>query len=170
MKIRPSNRSDARAMARVYVKTWRDTYLSLIPFGYLYEMSESHHEHAFVRELDSRQGAGFVAEEAGRVVGFVSGGNERRGDRVYAGEIYALYVLKNFQRRGAGRGLVAALAGELNRAGTYSMLVRVLRENPCRRFYERLNGVYMRSERQSFSNTLVEVAVYGWPDTTLIGD
>jgi hypothetical protein len=89
MKIRPSNRSDARAMARVYVKTWRDTYLSLIPFGYLSEMSESHHEHAFVR---------------------------------------------------------------------------------CRRFYERLNGVYMRSERQSFSGSLVEVAVYGWPDTTLIGD
>jgi len=51
-----------------------------------------------------------VAEDAGRVVGFITGGDERNKDDIYRGEIYTLYVLKHFQRRGIGGRLVSALA------------------------------------------------------------
>ena len=168
MRIRPATRSDTHAMARIYVQTWRDTYLSVIPYGYLFEMSATEHERAFLHELTRTRALGFVAEEAGNVVGFVSGGPERHGDWVYGGEVYALYVLKNFQRRGLGTELVWALAKKMRRSGVHSMLVRVLRLNPYRRFYRKVNGTYLKTEQQLFAGESVEVEVYGWLDTSLI--
>ena len=155
-------------MSRIYVKTWRDTYLSVIPFGYLFGMSESRQEQAFLNELSSRQTISFVAEDAGRVVGFITGGDERNKDDIYRGEIYTLYVLKHFQRRGIGGRLVSALAARLNRNGIYSMLVRVLKLNPYRRFYQKINGTYLRTERLPFAGEVMDVEAYGWLDTSLI--
>ena len=168
MVIRPSQITDAHAMASIYVQTWHDTYLSVVPFGYLFDMSVSRQEQAFADEIGSRRIAGFVAEHAGRVVGFVTGGRERHGDDVYSGEIFTLYVLKNLQRRGIGRKLVAALAAQLRQAGIYSMLVRVLKLNPYRRFYQQIHGTYLKTEHQPFAGDSLEVEVYGWLDTTLI--
>jgi ribosomal protein S18 acetylase RimI-like enzyme len=155
-------------MSRIYVKTWRDTYLSVIPFGYLFGMSESRQEQAFLNELSSRQTISFVAEDAGRVVGFITGGDERNKDDIYRGEIYTLYVLKHFQRRGIGGRLVSALATRLNRNGIYSMLVRVLKLNPYRRFYQKINGTYLKTERLPFAGEVMDVEAYGWLDTGLI--
>jgi len=155
-------------MSRIYVKTWRDTYLSVIPFGYLFGMSESRQEQAFLNELSSRQTVSFVAEDAGRVVGFITGGDERNKDDIYRGEIYTLYVLKHFQRRGIGGRLVSALATRLNRNGIYSMLVRVLKLNPYRRFYQKINGTYLKTERLPFAGEVMDVEAYGWLDTSLI--
>ena len=75
--------------------------------------------------------------------GLISGGYARQADDIYDGEIYALYVLRNYQRQGIGTQLMLALATALNRNDIYSMLVWVLEHNPCRRFYERLNGMVL---------------------------
>ena len=168
MVIRPSQRTDAHTMSRIYVKTWRDTYLSVIPFGYLFGMSEPRQEQAFIHEISSKQTVSFVAEDGGRVVGFITGGTERNGDDIYSGEIYTLYVLKQFQRRGIGGKLVSALATRLNQNGIYSMLVRVLKLNPYRRFYQKINGTVIRAERLPFAGEIMDVEAYGWLDTTLI--
>ena len=168
MVIRPSQRTDAHLMSRIYVQSWLDTYLSVIPYGYLLEMSVPQHEQAFFNELNSEQIISFVAEDAGRGVGFINGGYERNGDVIYSGEIYTLYVLKNFQRQDIGGKLVSALAMQLNQAGIYSMLVRVLKLNPYRRFYKKINGIYLKTECLPFAGEIMEMEVYGWLDTTLI--
>ncbi len=168
MVIRPSQKTDAHTMSCIYVQTWRDTYLSVIPYAYLYKMSVSQHEQAFFDELTSNQIVSFVAEDVGRVVGFITGGYERDGDPIYSGEIYTLYVLKNLQRKGIGAKLVSALAGRFSQSGVYSLLVRVLRDNPYRRFYIKINGTYLRTQRRSFAGAMLDVETYGWLDTTLI--
>jgi len=170
MRIRPSKKNDARSIACIYVQTWQDTYLSLVPFGYLYAMSQRQLEQEFINELKSKKVISFVAEDGGEVVGFASGGRERHGDYIYRGEIYALYVLKNHQRQGLGTELVSALATKLNHFGIYSMLVWVLEHNPYRRFYEKLNGIYLRKQRLPFAGEMLDTAAYGWIDTNLIHD
>jgi GNAT superfamily N-acetyltransferase len=167
MVIRPSQRTDAHSMSRIYVQTWQDTYLSVVPYAYLLTMSVSQHENAFYNELKSRRITSFVAEDAGRVIGFITGGYERHGNDIYCGEIFTLYVLKNSQRRGAGTKLVSALATQFNRDGIYSMLVRVLKLNPYRRFYSKINGTYLKAERLPFAGEVMEVETYGWLDATL---
>jgi GNAT superfamily N-acetyltransferase len=133
-------------------------------------MSIPRHEQAFFNELNSKHIISFVAEDAGRIIGFITGGYERNGDAIYSGEIYTLYVLKNLQRKGIGTKLVLALAMQFNRLGIYSILVRVLKLNPYRRFYKKINGTYLKTERLPFANEIMDVEIYGWLDTTLIDD
>lgn len=170
MRIRPSKATDAGSISCVYIQTWQDTYLSLVPFGYLYSMSQSQIEQGFIDELKSKKAISYVAEDHGEVVGFVSGGFERQGDSVYQGEIFALYVLKDHQRQGIGTELVSAFTTELNHFGIYSMLVWVLEHNPYRRFYEKINGIYLRKQRMPFAGEILDTAAYGWLDTDLIHD
>jgi len=168
MQIRPSQETDAHSITCIYIHTWQGTYLGLVPFGYLYSMSLGRLEQGFISELESKKVISYVAEVAGEVVGFVSGGYERQGDYIYNGEIYALYVLKNHRRQGIGAELVAALATQLNHFDIYSMLVWVLEHNPYRRFYEKISGIYLRKQRMPFSGEMLDTVAYGWIDTGLI--
>ncbi len=168
MVIRPSQKADVYSMSRIYVQTWQDTYLGVLPYDYLHAMSVAHYQKAFLDELSSRQVISFAAEDSGRVIGFITGGYERKGDVIYSGEIYTLYVLKNFQRLGIGAKLVAALATQFNHLGIYSMLVWVLKQNPYRRFYEKINGIYLQTRRTPVGGEMLDVAAYGWIDTSLI--
>ena len=168
MVIRPSQKDDVPSMSRVYGQTWRDTYLGVVPYGYLYTMSLPQLEEEFLNELQSNQVISYVAEDAGKVIGLISGGYERQGDHIYNGEIYALYVLKNYQRQGVGTKLVSALARQLSQFGIYSMLVRVLEHNPYRRFYEKINGIYLQKHHMPFAGEVLDVTAYGWIDTSLI--
>jgi ribosomal protein S18 acetylase RimI-like enzyme len=77
----------------------------------------------------------FVADEAGRVVGWAVIGPSRNGDGT--GELYGLYVDPDAWSRGVGRELMArveeALAARYDDATLW-----VLDDNPrARRFYER---------------------------------
>jgi ribosomal protein S18 acetylase RimI-like enzyme len=168
MRIRACRKADAYSISRIYVQTWQDTYLGILPFGYLYSMSVARMQRGFIDDLESRRIIRYVAEKAGKLVGFISGGYERNGDQIYSGEIYELYVLKEHQRQGAGSELVSALVTQFNNFGIYAMLVQVLDENPYRRFYEKINGIYLRSSRIPFAGEVLDVAVYGWIDTGLI--
>ena len=168
MLIRPAIRSDAPAIAQVYVQTWKNTYLGLVPFGYLYAMSARELEQSFLNEAAQKSAFSFVAEDAGEIIGFISGGYTRQRDAIYEGEIYALYVLKNHQRKGIGGRLVLALAAALNRCDVQSLLVWVLAKNPYRRFYEKLNGVILRKKRLPFAGEMIDTIAYGWIDTSLI--
>jgi ribosomal protein S18 acetylase RimI-like enzyme len=168
MLIRACRKADVSSISRVYVQTWQDTYLGILPFGYLYSMSVGQLERGLIDELKSRQMISYVAEEAGKLVGFIRGGYERNGDPIYDGEIYELYVLRDHQRQGVGSELVSALVAQFNHLGIYSMLVQVLDANPYRRFYEKINGIYLRSSRIPFAGEVLDAAVYGWIDTGLV--
>ena len=168
MLIRTCRTTDMHSISRVYIQTWRDTYLGILPFGYLYSMSSARLQRGLFDGLQSEQIVCYVAEAAGKLVGFINGGYERNGDHIYSGEIYELYVLKEHQRQGVGSELVSALAAQFNHFGIYSMLVQVLDANPYRRFYEKINGIYLRNSRIAFAGDVLDVAVYGWIDTGLI--
>jgi ribosomal protein S18 acetylase RimI-like enzyme len=155
-------------MSCIYVQTWQDTYLGVVPFDYLYGMSADRYEQSFSEELEGRQILSYVAEYNGRVVGFTTGGFERHGNEIYSGEIYTLYVLKNYQRRGVGRQLVERLTRRFSHYGIHSMIVQVLRQNPYRNFYRKINGMRVGMQGLPFAGEMLDVESYGWIDTSLI--
>ena len=166
MRIRPADPSDAGAMARVHVDTWRTTYGGIVPKKHLAGLSYRDRESKWFEILTtaSPRTSNFVAEaESGDVIGFADGGPEREGNQTYRGELYAVYVLERYQRRGVGHRLVSAVAQRLISDGMYSMLVWVLQGNrPACRFYESL-GV-QRVGRQTIAiggADIVELS-YGW--------
>ena len=56
---------------------------------------------------------------------------------------------------------------QFHRSGIYTMLVRVLKDNPYKRFYSKINGTYLKAERMPFAGEIMEVEIYGWLDASL---
>ena len=169
MQVRLAVPSDAREVARVYVRTFQQTYRGLVPAHYLDGMSVGEAERAYLRYLDSGRGVCYVAEaDMGVVVGFAAGGRSRNVDDIYDGEIYELYLVGEFQRQGIGRQMVAALGDHFDQAGLHTMMAWVLALNPYRRFYEKINGIYLRSGTIPFAGVQLSAVAYGWISTDLV--
>ena len=172
MRIRAATEADIPSLARVHVDSWRSTYAGIVPDEYLSDLSYRDRESFWEAVLTTaRPGiSNFVAETpSGDVVGMAGGGPERSGSETYHGELYLVYLLAEYQRRGLGRRLVSAVAGKLLADGTDSMMVGVLEDNrPACRFYQTLGGE--RVDRRTVSiggSDLVEV-FYGWRDITML--
>jgi GNAT superfamily N-acetyltransferase len=167
MPIRSAMLADATAIARVHVDSWRTTYRGLFPDAFLADLSyEQRAEFWSAAIATPQQGQRiYVAEDAaGQVIGFAAGGPEREGDSIYAGDLYAIYLLASEQRAGLGRLLVHAIAQGLLDDGMPSVLVWVLAENPARRFYEALRGQYIREKHGTVGDLEITEVAYGWPD------
>jgi ribosomal protein S18 acetylase RimI-like enzyme len=162
--VRPANIDDAPAIARVHVASWRSTYRSLMPGDFLDSLSETDYAKRWKRFIGEGSNRVYVVEDESVVVGFASGGRERAGETGYSGELYAVYVLDEFQKRGHGRELVRAVVGGLRELGLEDMIIWVLRDNqPARLFYERLGGVYIRTQPITIGPVTLEEVSYGWP-------
>jgi GNAT superfamily N-acetyltransferase len=171
MPIRMATVADVPAIARVHVESWRTTYKGFVPDDFLDNMAYDQRERMWRQELSEPASTSlvYVAEDtAGNIVGFVSGGPERSGDAVYTAELYAIYLLENWQRQGIGRQLTVALVRQLLHAGHRSLLLWVVAENRSRRFYEALGGQPIREKPVTIGGVqLIEVA-YGWLDARTI--
>jgi GNAT superfamily N-acetyltransferase len=143
MTIRPATVDDAGAIAHVHVEAWRAAYREIVPAAYLDSLSKNERKDRWVTILGNLSSPGFtfVAESEGEIVGFASGGPERKNDPDYAGELYAMYLLEHFQRQGIGTALFRTVETRLLERGMRSMKVWVLKDNPARAFYERCGGI-----------------------------
>jgi ribosomal protein S18 acetylase RimI-like enzyme len=183
--IRPAVPDDACGIARVHVDTWRTTYPGIMPAEVLANLSYAARERIWRRNLETAGQDGtvhYVAEHtapdasdaarspSGEIVGFAGGGPDLSGDPDHTGQVYAIYLLEPYQRRGVGRQLFCAVTRRLAEAGMRSLLVWVAAQNPSRRFYEALGGVPVRERQEEIGGASLDVVAYGWPDVTpLIG-
>jgi len=164
--IRPAVIHDARAIAEVHVESWKSTYRGIFPEALLNGLSAEKRESFWRDSLaahDPSSGLTLVGCDAsGNVVAFISGGKERTGRLGCDGEIYAIYLLHEVQRKGLGALLVRQFVHDLDTRGFGSMAVWVLALNPSRRFYESLGGkVIGQQQIERGGHPFIEVA-YGW--------
>lgn len=140
MKIRDPTAADARAVAEVHVRSWQAAYRGLMPDDFLDSLSVEDRERewrAWLASPPPREG-GLVAEEDGKVLGFVRFGPSRdEGGRQDAGEVYAIYVVPEAFRTGTGRELFARASRMLRERGFTEATLWVLEANErARHFYE----------------------------------
>lgn len=108
-----------------------------------------------------------VEDRHGRVVGFVSAGPERAGGPAQRAEVYTLYMLDDFQRRGLGTQLISAAADRLKNAGFTSLVVWVLAGNPARAFYEALGAQAAAARTIRMGGKPIQEIGYTWPELVL---
>ena len=137
--IRPAVLADAEGIALARHQSWLETYTGIIHPAYLAAMSE---EEAIARwkNILSQPGtdrftAVLVCND--KIAGFASGGRSRSDSFNVDGEIYALYLLKEYHGRGWGAKLFTYAVEELKRIGYQSFCLYVLTENPPVGFYKK---------------------------------
>jgi ribosomal protein S18 acetylase RimI-like enzyme len=172
--IRPATAADAGEIARVHVDTWRSTYPGIVPQEYLDSLETAARAKQWEEWL-AREGVHvFVAEDAGAVCGFISGGILHDGVQVaaltYDSEIYTLYVLPAFQGRGAGKALMRALARRLAQDGLARPVVWALEKNPWCAFYERLGGKRVAQKMIEIGGAQLSDIAYGWDEIGILHD
>ncbi|WP_245994117.1 GNAT family N-acetyltransferase [Tengunoibacter tsumagoiensis] len=162
--IRAARQEDAWGMAHVSVDSWRTTYTGIVPADYLDQLSLSSRAQGWLAIVEARQSFTFVAEnEQGKIVGLVSGG-PGRGEDAYQGELYAIYLLQDYQGMGLGTRLIKILAEHLLKAGIQSMFLWALTENPACRFYEALGGQPFKTQQIEIGGADLQEVAYGWSD------
>lgn len=163
--IRTAQPEDAAGIARVHVDSWRTTYKGIFPDELLANLSYERREQYWRQALnDSAQITIVTEDEMSKIVGFVTGGLAREGDPVYRGELYAIYVLQEAQRRGLGRRLIGELARLLAERQIASMMLWVLENNPACHFYESVGGQVIKQRQDQISGAFYDELAYGWTD------
>jgi len=167
IRIREAQKRDSAAIAKVHIDSWRTTYKGIVSDDYLSVMSYTEREQRwqeFFEDTDHFQFVYLAEEKNGQIVGFASAGVNRTEIADYQGELYAIYILREYQGKGIGRQLTEAVARRLLREEIRSISVWVLEKNSACRFYEALGGIKLLEKEINIGNTkLIEVA-YGWKD------
>jgi ribosomal protein S18 acetylase RimI-like enzyme len=165
VRLRPAKPSDARAIGRIHVETWRTAYPGMVPDQTLLGMTVDGKASAWRRALSRlpTREVVLVAEdsEAGPV-GFASAGPNRDPRLPFAGEVQTLYVLPDWQNRGIGRQLLLGCFARLVDQGLASAVIWVLADNPSRFFYERLGGRRAGERDERLWGALLHEVAYGW--------
>ncbi|HLI12365.1 MAG TPA: GNAT family N-acetyltransferase [Alphaproteobacteria bacterium] len=165
--VRQGYLSDADAVAKVYVETWRTTYAGLLPDRVLTGMRQENHRARWLSVLQRSGETVLVAEEGkSGVVGFVSFGPVRDGVPGYDAEIYTLYVAPDYQNRGIGNRLLRSAFRRMAERGLHGVMLWVLARNPSRFFYEAVGGIKMAQRRERLWGVVLPEIAYGWPDLT----
>lgn len=166
-QVRKASPIDASAIAHVYVASWRSTYGGLLPPAVLRGMSEVRETLFWWTALCAQRtkSVTLVIEDGdARVVGFIAAGPERAAATGQRAEVYTLYLLEAYQRRGLGTRLLATAADALQARGFASLVVWVLAGNPARAFYERLGAEHSAARTIRMGGQPVHEVAFAWPD------
>ncbi len=167
MKIRAAQISDAPGISHVHIDSWRTTYRGIVPDQVLDDLDYDRNairQRTLLSDLGEMKCFFVATVDSGRIVGFAIGGPNRIEGTGYGGELYGIYLLKEYQGQGIGRALVAKIAEWLINRGYNSMLVWVLDDNPSRHFYEALGGQFVSRKKIDIGGASLEEVSYGWHD------
>jgi GNAT superfamily N-acetyltransferase len=165
--IRPATPMDAPAIAQVRVGSWRTTYKGMIPEAYLAGMKVEDSAALWHKVLTAGASTTsvFVAQDATGIVGFASGNMLAEPKHGLDAELSAVYLVREAQRAGVGRRLVANVAAAQRAFGARGLIVWVIAGNkPARAFYEMLGAELLVEQPFTWDGMDMLEAGYGWRD------
>jgi ribosomal protein S18 acetylase RimI-like enzyme len=147
-RIRPATPEDLPALAAANIACWRETYGALLPAEFFQTLeNDPHYSLDHWKELLIRwqvllvEGAA-ESTSAREIAGFVLFGSSSGTLPGFDAQIEKLYLRKSVQGLGLGRALMRAAASDLLDQGRRSLVIWVIdRNEPAKRFYERLGGI-----------------------------
>jgi len=166
--IRPAKQEDLPQVAAVHVESWQHSFASIVPDDLLRNMTVEKRLEAFSeRECDGPYTM-LVAEHPNEgIIGFADFGKpklEGNFDR----QIYSMYLLPKFQRRGFGTRLFKRCVRRMLRENVRTLCLDSLQVSPYRLFYEKIGGRVIGTDVHKLGNAEFPTVIYGWGDITQI--
>ncbi|HXH55301.1 MAG TPA: GNAT family N-acetyltransferase [Gammaproteobacteria bacterium] len=161
--IRKSTLSDAYEVAKIHVKSWQQSYKSIIDEHYLRNISFRDRldlRNKILHNNDQTQ-IHLVAIYKEKIIGFCDAGPSRDIASDYLGEIYAIYLLEKFKRLGIGNQFLKTAHQYLAQKKLLPYVAWVLKNNygACA-FYQRNGGVLAGEKLKEIGGKNYTVSAY----------
>ena len=163
--IREGAVQDAEGIAKVHVKSWQSTYRGIAEPEFLDGLSWEDRVEGWkdILQETKQDVLNYVALSPDKVVGFISGGKIREPKGDYDAELYAIYMLPDFQGKGIGKMLMLRFVDWLVLNGYNSLLAWVAEENRYKKFYSTLGGeLSPYTGQHKIGHTKHKVVTYTW--------
>lgn len=168
--IRHAKESDALAIAAVHVASWEGSYRGIMPDDEFDKRPLPVREAQWAESLRKGDRTTLVAcDDNGELTGFACAWLIDRAQYGFDSYLATLYLRPDVKRRGIGRALLIAIAKELAAAGARTMVLRTLRLNTAREFYERL-GARLVPEGMALHSDEFDDVVYAFDDLERLVD
>jgi len=157
--------ADIPQIAKVHVESWQKSFAGLVPSEFLNNMSVEKRISRFERAVAAKTFYKMlVAEDAEKgIVGFADFGLSKE-DNSYDAELYAIYFLPEFQRRGIGGNLFRLCQRMMVENGFRSMSLDSLEVSPYRGFYEKMGGKIIGADKHVLAGVEYKTVIFGWSD------
>jgi GNAT superfamily N-acetyltransferase len=163
ISFREATVADCMAVAKVHVRSWQESFAGLVPETFLEKRSVEKRAQAFAEGFSAVSYRMYVADlpECGGI-GFADCGKPRENIGAYEGELYAIYLLSEFQRQGIGEKLFNLVIASLIRDKRCSMYLYALEVSPYRAFYEKMGGHVIGRKQIEIEGIQFDELIYGW--------
>jgi len=160
---RKANIKDSLAIAKVHVESWQKSFAGIVPQEFLDNLTIEKREVAFRQRFDDENYKMFVAKTAqNEIVGFADFGKAREDGFGFEAELYAIYLLSEFQGKGIGENLFRLCQKEMISGGVNSMYLMALAVSPYKSFYEKMGGKIVGKGNHFLALVEYETVIYGW--------
>jgi L-amino acid N-acyltransferase YncA len=160
--IRQAGMEDAHSIASVYVQSWKTTYAGIVPDSYLVSLSAESRTENWREQISAGAATVLVVEDKMGVFGFVCGGMLPDQIDGFDAELYAVYLLQEKQKHGAGKALTRQRASILYEKGFRSLVVWVLAKNPAVEFYRHLGSSEVATKQIEIGGVQLTELAFGW--------
>jgi ribosomal protein S18 acetylase RimI-like enzyme len=155
--LREATISDLRPLAELHVRTFNETHVGPFGSGPAYSTREWQWREKLL-QADATHFVLVLETPLRQLVGFIWC-HPTTDDPRWAARLNKIYLLRNYQRRGLGKRMVAAAIDRLLDNGLTSMALFTETDNfPACSFYDQLCGERQPDDRGIFGG------MYGWTD------
>jgi GNAT superfamily N-acetyltransferase len=160
---REASVAECEAVAKVHVRSWKESFAGLVPQTVMDRITVENRTKAFEKRFQSDSYKLYVGEAADRgLIGFADCGEPRERIDTYQAELYAIFLLPEFQGSGVGRQLFSLCVEGLVKSGKSSMYLLAFENSPYRSFYDKMGGRLVRKRPVEIEGTMFDAVVYGW--------
>jgi 3-deoxy-manno-octulosonate cytidylyltransferase (CMP-KDO synthetase) len=165
INYREATIEDIPQIAVVHVRSWQKSFAGIAPQEYLDKMSVENRIEKFEKAFSQNSFYKmFVAETSAKgIVGFADFG-KAPGENSSEADLYAIYFLQEFQRKGIGGNLFRRCQKEMSANGFNSMSLDALEKSPYRKFYEKMGGRVVGAGKHKLGEIEFKTVIYRWDD------
>ena len=154
--VRDAKIDDIEKMCKVNTKTWITTYKDILPKDILEKRIQSEKQRIINTKkdlLEHSENIKLVGLYNDNIVGMSYAGLSETSLFPDSGEIYNIYILKEYQKLGLGKLMFYKAIEKLIEQGYKDLVIKCLKDNKSCLFYEKLNGKLI---------TTINTSIYGY--------
>jgi len=142
--IRYLTKQDIPEYQKLITTVWQETYPGIVNQQFLDNLSNTEQQRIELNNMtyDESIKDTLVLEIDNNIIGFIRYGKSE--EDINTGEIFALYILSKYKRKGYGKQLVQQATKELIKAGYNNMIIGCISKNPSNEFYKHIGGTKIK--------------------------